>query len=174
MLESVFGLQTGSLRMRWIFSVTAGLLLLATTAFATSKPAIPAGYALDPSLSAKCSASPPAEKEFPLRLEGDKNSTALHLVTGAPFSPYLGARLEGVFEEEGTPSDDTASESRNSPSLDDYHLEAGFACPLNDSTRLNVGYRFAEPLANIMDQVPAALKEQTDDLRISLDFKLPF
>ncbi|WP_027713819.1 hypothetical protein [Desulfuromonas sp. TF] len=161
--------------MRIIFSLLGGLLLQATTAFATGTPALP-GYALDPSLSAKCHSSPTAAKEsqFPLRFQADDKSAALHLLTEIPFSPYLSASREAGPEEEGTPSGDFNPESQYSPSLDDYHLEAGFACPLNDSTRLKVGYRFAEPMPNMMDQVPTTLQEQADDLRISLDFKLPF
>jgi hypothetical protein len=161
--------------MRKIFAVPAGLLLLATTAFATGMP-VPAGYSFDPTLNEKNCPSPAAAKESqsPLRLQADDKSATLHLLTEIPFSPYLGASREAGPEEEGTPSGDSNPESQDSPSLDDYHLEAGFACPLNDSTRLNVGYRFAEPLPNMTEQVPAALQEQADDLRISLDFKLPF
>lgn len=157
--------------MNRMLSMLAGLLLLATAALASEAPA-PDGYALDPSLTAKTSPRP-APKKSPFSLRANDNSAALQLVTKGAISPYVGASREEEAKEEETSSDGFVPESGGS-SLEGYHLEAGFACSLNNNAKLNVGYRFADSLSNMMDEAPPALQEQTDDLRISLDLKLPF
>lgn len=150
--------------MRKIFSILAGLLLLATAAFAE----LPSqgSYALDPSLSANC-CSTPAAKDSPLRIVAAEDRAAVHLVTRATLVPYVGAGLEAPSEGHDSPADEESAET-------DYHFEAGIACPLDDYTRLNVGYRFDDPLPTFTGSHPESLDEREDDLRISFDLRVPF
>lgn len=147
-----------------IFSALAGLLLLSATAFAEAPS--PSGYTLDPSLSATCR-STPAAKDSPLRIVAAEDSAAVHLVTRAALVPYVGAGLE-------SPSEGLDSHTYGESSDPDYHLEAGIACPLDSFARLNVGYRFDDPLPTFTGSQPDSLAEGEDDLRISFDLRLPF
>jgi hypothetical protein len=151
--------------MSEIFSVLAGLLLLATTSFATGVPA-PSGYALNPALIADCSPSP-AAKDSPLRIVAAEDGAAVHLVTRASLIPYVGAGLE-------SPSEGLDSLTHGESAEDDYHLEAGIACPLDAYARLNVGYRFDDPLPTLTGSQPDSHIEPENDLRISFDLRLPF
>lgn len=155
--------------MTKIFLVLAGIVFFSTTAFASGEPD-PAGYSLNPSLLADCIRTTETTNISPLRLKADDNSAAVQLVTRTPFSPYLGASRHAEPEDEGSPSIYHSPEKDGSP-LADYRLEAGIGCQLDDNANLNVGYRFTEPLG---DPTPAALEARADDLRISLDIKLPF
>jgi hypothetical protein len=158
--------------MTKIFSVVAGMVLLATTTFAAGAKA-PAGYSLNPSLLAGSPRAAEPTSDSPLRLKADDKSAAVHLVTEGPFSPYLGASRNAEPEQEGSPSLYRATEKDDSP-LADYRLEAGIGCLLDDNASLNLGYRFAEPTPALTDPTSTALEASADDLRISFDLKLPF
>jgi hypothetical protein len=158
--------------MTKIFSIAAGIVLVATSAFAAG-PHVPAGYSLPPSHFADGTRTSDPMSDSPLRLKADGELAAVQLVTKSPITPYLGVSRKVEPEEEGSPSIYRDSEKDASP-LEDYRLEAGFGCLLDDNASLNVGYRFAEPTSALADPASAALEASADDLRISFDLKLPF
>jgi hypothetical protein len=158
--------------MAKIFLIAAGIVLFATSAFATGAE-VPAGYSLPPELLAGGAPTADAGNTPPLRLKADDELAAVQLVTKSPISPYLGVSRKVKPEEPGSPSLYRDSEKDASP-FADYRLEAGLGCLLNDNTTLNIGYRFAEPTTTLTDPASAALGASNDDLHISFDFKLPF
>jgi len=158
--------------MTKIFSIAAGIVLFATSAFATDTQ-MPVGYSLNPSLLADLALTTDPVKDSPLRLKADDELAAVHLVTESAFSPYLGVSRKVEPEVEGSPSIYRGSEKDASP-LADLHLEAGIGCLLDDHASLNIGYRFAERNPVLTDPASSALEPSTDDLRISFDLKLPF
>jgi hypothetical protein len=158
--------------MMKIFSITAGIVLFATIAFAMDAQ-VPAGYSLPPTLLADGARTTDPMNDSPLRLKADGELAAVHLVTESPFTPYLGVSRKVEPEEEGSPSFYRDSEKDASP-LADYRLEAGIGCLLDDNASLNVGYRFAEPTPALTDPASTALEASADDLRISFDLKFPF
>jgi hypothetical protein len=149
--------------MRNVFSVLAVLLLLSPPAFATGVPA-PTGYELDPALIAESSSSP-SGKESPFRIVAEEDNAAVHLVTRGSLIPYVGAGLE---------AQDPDSLTYGESAKENYHLEAGIACPLDAHARLNVGYRFDDPLPALTGSQPDSDMERESDLRISFDLRLPF
>jgi hypothetical protein len=158
--------------MTKIFSIATGIVLFATSAFATDAQ-VPAAYSLNPSLLADCARTTGPVNDSPLRLKTDDELAAVHLVTESLFTPYLGVSRKVEPEEDGSPSIYRDSE-KDIPLLADYRLEAGIGCLLDDHASLNIGYRFAEPTPALMDPTSTALEASADDLRIFFDLKLPF
>jgi hypothetical protein len=158
--------------MTKIFSIAAGIVLFATSAFATDTQ-VPVGYSLPPSPIADRALTTDPVNDSPFRLKADDELAAVHLVTESAFTPYLGISRKVEPEEEGSPSIYRDSE-KGAFLLADYHLEAGIGCLLDDNASLNIGYRFAEPNPVLTGPSSSALEASTDDLRISFDLKLPF
>jgi opacity protein-like surface antigen len=158
--------------MAKFFLIAAGIVLFATSAFATGAE-VPAGYPLPPDLLAGGAPTADPANNSPLRLKADDELAAVQLVTKSPISPYLGVSRKVEPEEQGSPSLYRNSEKDASP-FADYRLEAGLGYLLNDNATLNIGYRFADPTTALMDPASAALGASNDDLHISFDFKVPF
>ncbi|MBW2688732.1 MAG: hypothetical protein JRC99_02235 [Deltaproteobacteria bacterium] len=91
--------------------------------------------------------------------------------TNTPISPYLGA----VKKPMDVPEDMSLRLGNRSDNLlDNYHLETGVGLKVNKNTEINLGYRFKDSPSLQDDQSSEASRQESGDLRFSLEIKLPF
>lgn len=106
----------------------------------------------------------------PLTVRSREGQSNLQVETGTAITPYVGA----AKKQSNAPSDmPHLLEKPGGSPLDHYHLETGVGVNLSDRTDLNLGYRFKEQPSLI--QAPSGQSnDPAEDLRFSLDFKVPF
>ena len=106
----------------------------------------------------------------PLSVRSREGQSNLQVETGTAITPYLGA----ARKQANAPSDmPHLLEKPGGTPLDRYHLETGVGVNLSDRTDLNLGYRFKDR-PSLIDSPSGQTKDPAEDLRFSLDFKVPF
>lgn len=127
-------------------------------------------YRFDPALSIEGPRPHTISNDPNVLIEKREDKTSLRLQTDGPITPYLDAE-EGpeLFPDERRLMQDKLGRD----SLADYRLEAGIGVKVEDTTSLNLGYRFrTQP--TLLDERRNDPLSLTGDLRVTFDIKVPF
>jgi len=128
------------------------------------------GFSDDPSLY-RTPVVPGTPAAPPLTIKSKGDQTNLSVETNTPISPYLGA----VKKPMDVPEDMSLRLGNRSDNfLDNYHLETGVGLKVNKKTEINLGYRFKDSPSLQDDQSSETSRQESGDLRFSLEIKLPF
>jgi len=124
----------------------------------------------DPALSVAEPTLPALSSGPQIVVDRDEREANVELHTKTPIVPYLGAERRPELSKE---EQRLLGEDRERGPLAGYHLEAGVGLLIEDKTSLNLGYRFHDRPTLLDDRRndPRAL---SGDLRLSIDFKVPF
>jgi len=133
------------------------------------------GYQLNESLIGGVVSPPSTQNDnAPVELSAEKDLAALRLKTENGVTPYVGAGLATAPDTEESPGL-SRYEAEREAERQEYLLGAGFACDLNQSARLNLGYRYST--GNLPELSGTGLKSaepENDDHKISFGLKLDF
>jgi len=128
------------------------------------------GFSDDPALY-NTPVVPRTQATSPLEIKSKGDQTNLRVETNTPISPYLGA----VKKPMDVPEDMSLRLGNRSDNLlDNYHLETGVGLKVNKNTEINLGYRFKDSPSLQDDPSSEASRQESGDLRFSLEIKLPF
>lgn len=132
-------------------------------------------YQLDTSLiESVVSSSNPKADISDVELATEKDLAALRLKTDGTITPYIGAGIITAPEPEETPGI-SEFEAELESDRQSYLLGAGLACDLNNSARLNLGYRYsAGNLPELNGTKLATPEAEREDHHISFGLKLDF
>jgi len=87
------------------------------------------------------------------------------------ISPYLGAvNKQADALEDISPRINSKSDNP----FENYHLETGVDLSVDKKTQINLGYRFKDTSSLLDNQKSKPSKQDSGEIRFSLEFKLPF
>ncbi|MCM2263696.1 MAG: hypothetical protein NDI73_00730 [Desulfuromonadales bacterium] len=127
-------------------------------------------YSFDPALTIQVPRPVAISADPNVIVEKREDRTTVRLQTEGPIAPYFGAEQapELSAEELRLLRDNVESEK-----MTDYRIEAGIGLKVEDTTSINLGYRFHDhpSLLGERRNDPLSL---SGDLRVTFDIKVPF
>jgi len=119
----------------------------------------------------KAPVTPDTTAPSPLAIESKGDQTNLIVEPQAFISPYLGAvNKQADALEDISPRINSKSDNP----FENYHLETGVDLSVDKQTQINLGYRFKDTSSLLDNQKSKPSKQDSGEIRFSLEFKLPF